>query len=128
VTPEPTGPERGEPRTSEGDTKLENLAALLIDGERVEFLAAAIDRPAQVAERGAEPVIWSLLVSEASTPLPHGEMDVIAVTEAGSIYAGRGRWKDQRVSPERRLHTDLVQGVEDLRVGSVSELEGDDSE
>lgn len=128
MTQEPAGPEPGEPGPPEGDTKLDNLAALLIDGGRVEFLAAAIDRPDQVAERDAEALTWSLLVTEASTPLPRGDMDVIAVTEAGAIYAGRGRWKRQRVSRERRLHTDLVQGIEDLRVGSVSQLEGDDSE
>jgi hypothetical protein len=109
--------------TGTEDEELENLTELFIDETPIEFFAAAIVRSDEAAAAAATQP-WSLLVTEPSIPLPRGGMDVLAVIRSGAIYAGRGEWKDQRVSRDRGLRTDLVHGIEDLRIGDVSQLEG----
>ena len=111
-----------EPGTHGEDRVLENLATLLIDGEQVEFLAAAIVRADEAGEPDPAVTPWSLIVTEPSIPLSRPEMDVMAVTRTGAIHAGRGRWRDQRTSRDNGFKTDLVEGIEELRVGDVSEL------
>jgi len=107
------------------DQELENLDLLLIDGAQVDFLAAAFVRTKDVGEPEPGATPWSLVVTEPSVPLPRLEMNVIAVTRAGAVYAGRGKWRDQRISRDRGLHTDLVLGLEEPRIGRISELGSD---
>jgi hypothetical protein len=103
--------------------KLENLAVLLIDDVRIACMAAALVRPDDEDPPDSAEPRWSLLVTEPDSSLPSGEMSVLAVSEEGAIYAGRGRWKLQRASQISGHRTHIVEGIEDLRVGSVTDLD-----